>query len=177
MAIIRRFDSRPRDTAIRAFAAGAGPPLSDELRERLTEQRRSRAREELLDVRLDPKAPYLLADVANPIRGSRYRVHLPTGRSFEGALCECTDFSTRGLGTCKHLEAVRLWLVDHPEVGPPTAPGRWPEAAAWWRELDARLAAGPRSRQPLARWWRSAGALLYAAPSAATARRPTPMEH
>ena len=29
--------------------------------------------------------------------------------------CSCLDFKTSRLGTCKHIEAVKLWLEDHPK--------------------------------------------------------------
>ena len=30
--------------------------------------------------------------------------------------CSCLDFKTSRLGTCKHIEAVKLWLEDHPTL-------------------------------------------------------------
>jgi len=41
--------------------------------------------------------------VINPERNSRYRVAL-RGHEPGGNFCECMDFKTNGLGTCKHIE-------------------------------------------------------------------------
>ena len=36
------------------------------------------------------------------------------GKTSRWNYCSCLDFKTSRLGTCKHLEAVKLWLEDHP---------------------------------------------------------------
>ncbi|MCQ2138661.1 MAG: SNF2-related protein [Bacteroidales bacterium] len=45
--------------------------------------------------------------VGNPKSRSEYKV-VYCGRGSEWNYCSCMDFKTSGLGTCKHLEAVRL---------------------------------------------------------------------
>lgn len=137
------------------------PPLTEARRRELTEERRSRAHEELLDVRPISREAYPVLDVANPLRGSRYRVHLPSYPSLEGALCECTDFALRGLGTCKHLEAVRFWLSEHAAELPPTPSSRWPGASSLWKEVDARQSRRRGDPLPASLAWRSPGALLF----------------
>ncbi|MGA8055639.1 MAG: DEAD/DEAH box helicase [Burkholderiales bacterium] len=57
-------------------------------------------------------------DARNPVF-SNFRVKSPTGRTYSVEIrdvagrqfaCECVDFRTNGLGTCKHVEAVLLQL-------------------------------------------------------------------
>ena len=132
-------------------------------RRALAEDRRLRAREELLEVRDRGGSPYLVLEVTNPVRGSRYRVFLPAYPELEPIVCECTDYSRRGLGTCKHIEAAREWLAhDAPagragegSTGEP-APGRL------WREIDARQAHRGRDPAPESLAWRRPGAALFA---------------
>ncbi|HEY8497636.1 MAG TPA: hypothetical protein VIK90_00150 [Limnochordales bacterium] len=78
-------------------------------REAAIRQRRQRAREEGLVARLVGGVPFY----------GRYRVGGGSGREHEvrfrwtrGAVhrCDCKDYETNGLGTCKHVEAVWLHL-------------------------------------------------------------------
>jgi hypothetical protein len=141
------------------------PPLSAEDRAREAQRRRLRAREELLDVRVDERPPFPLLEVSNPLRGTHYRVYAPAYPSWEAASCDCTDFARRGLGTCKHLEAARAWAAERPEALHPTRTARDPEVAAVWKAIDARLgAAGSRRSRPAAQRWREPGAALYEIP-------------
>ncbi|HEV2231691.1 MAG TPA: hypothetical protein VGS18_05855 [Thermoplasmata archaeon] len=126
----------------RAVAPGGGgreespaPATNEELRA----ERRARAIEEPLDVRVVQTIPFLALEVRNPVRNSHYRVLVPAFPSKESALCSCPDFARRGIGTCKHLEAV--WL--HLDQEPPTTPIRRAElrpATDLWAEIDRRLA-------------------------------------
>jgi hypothetical protein len=140
---------------------GPAVPLSAEARSSATAARRARAHEGLFDIRPVPGVPYLALEVANPIRGSRYQVHLPAYPDPEPAICECTDFARRGLGTCKHLEAVRLWLQENPGAGPGETLSPWPRTPAFWRELDALELSRRRDPAPASIAWRRPGALLY----------------
>ncbi len=47
--------------------------------------------------------------VSNPSTKSRYKV-VYRGHGSEWNYCSCMDFKTSQLGTCKHLEKVKLWL-------------------------------------------------------------------
>lgn len=47
--------------------------------------------------------------VHNPVSRNDYRV-VYRGEASEWNYCSCMDFKASRLGTCKHLEAVRLWL-------------------------------------------------------------------
>lgn len=49
--------------------------------------------------------------VRNPLTRSEYKV-VYRGVGSEWNYCSCMDFKTSGLGTCKHLEAVKLWVKD-----------------------------------------------------------------
>lgn len=49
--------------------------------------------------------------------GGRYKVAF-RGVCSERNYCSCLDFRTNGLGTCKHLEAVSLWLQQEVEGYP-----------------------------------------------------------
>jgi hypothetical protein len=125
-------------------------------------ERKIRSVEEPLDVRLRSARPYPLLEVRNPIRETQYLVMLPEFPARESALCTCTDFARRGLGTCKHLEAGFRWLTEHPDA-PPLLPddGRPPRSAAIWKRVDQRLAASAKDPSLPARRWRRAGAVLY----------------
>ncbi|MCI4322606.1 MAG: hypothetical protein L3K03_01040 [Thermoplasmata archaeon] len=100
--------------------------------------RRARGRDDPLDVRPLRDLPLVAFEAVNRARGSRYPVYLPAAPSLEGGMCTCEDFARRGRGTCKHLEAVGLYVADHPEEGAPRAV---PPVPGVWDEIDARLAA------------------------------------
>src|SRR6266478_2320326 len=73
-------------------------------------RRRERAQSEAFAItNLDPSHPVF----------SQFRVQSPTGRIYSVEIrdvrerqfaCDCVDFRTNGLGTCKHVEAVLLQL-------------------------------------------------------------------
>jgi hypothetical protein len=128
-------------------------------------ERRARALEEPLDVRLRRRTPYPLLEVRNPIHGTVYLVMLPEFPAGSSALCTCTDFARRGLGTCKHIEAGLPWLRAHPEASPLIADR--PERGGTvriWKKIEAGLAAATRGPTLDARRWRRAGALLLNSP-------------
>lgn len=130
----------------------------------LTEQRRHRAREELLDVHRKEGAPFLMLEVTNPLRQTHYRVFVPEYPQLATMACVCTDFGHRGLGTCKHLEAAREWLGRTPLVAPDRSSTTGVEAARIWREIDARQASALRDRGPAALRTRRPGAVLFDRP-------------
>jgi hypothetical protein len=103
--------------------------------------RRMRAAEEPLDVRLRSAQPFVQLEVRNPVHRTSYRVLVPAYPSLEAAICTCTDFARRGLGTCKHLEAARAWLGEHPELpSAPPATAEPPNAEALWSAVERGLA-------------------------------------
>lgn len=55
--------------------------------------------------------------VSSSSSGGRYKVAF-RGVCSERNYCSCLDFRTNGLGTCKHLEAVSLWLQQEVEGYP-----------------------------------------------------------
>jgi len=124
--------------------------------------RRRRAAEEPLDVRLRSREPVVDLDVRNPIHRTSYRVLFPEYPHRDSAICTCTDFARRGLGTCKHLEAGWSWLQGLPrlpEVAPPPAPTRPPGEV--WKEIDGRLERLVRSPPQQIRAVEQAGAVLF----------------
>jgi hypothetical protein len=124
-------------------------------------ERRSRAVEEPLDLRLTARQPFVRLEVANPLHHSVYEVLFPGAPDLTVALCTCTDFARTGLGTCKHVEAARRFLERHPNAplqGP--APPPWDGAPAW-QEIDRRLADPTVAGLPKSLAWRWAGAVLY----------------
>lgn len=129
-------------------------------------ERRARAIEEPLDVQLRTAEPYPLLEVRNPIRRTAYLVMLPEYPSRSSALCTCTDFARRGLGTCKHIEAGLRWLSEHPDA-PPLRPGADDAArtARLWKKLDLRAGAASKDPAPPSRRWRRAGATLFEGPN------------
>lgn len=74
------------------------------------DRRRQRARDERMRIaNLTPEHPVF----------SNFEVHSGSGRSYQVEIrdvssrefaCDCVDFRSNGLGTCKHVEAVLLWL-------------------------------------------------------------------
>jgi SWIM zinc finger len=92
---------------------------------------------EPLDVRaVDPPAPFPLLEVRNPSHGTRYQVALPGFPEKLGALCSCEDFSRRGKGTCKHIEAAFVALRAQPPTRVPPPSAEWAESV--WAEIDRR---------------------------------------
>jgi hypothetical protein len=145
-----------------------GPSSPDRVpAEEALASRRRRAAEELLDVRLAARDPVVRLEVRNPIHRTSYSVLFPEFPRRDAAMCTCTDFARRGLGTCKHIEAGWGWLEEHgvppgtdPEAPPPTAVGElWP---AIDRRLEALRREGPRGIRDVER----AGALLFEEPAA-----------
>jgi hypothetical protein len=124
-------------------------------------ERRSRALEEPLDLRLRQREPYPIVEVRNPLHRTAYLVLRPTFPERVPALCTCTDFARRGLGTCKHIEAADPWLKSHPDAKPSSAPGPGPSPASVWHEIDRRLERAPREDRPLSLRVREAGAVLF----------------
>jgi hypothetical protein len=118
-------------------------------------ERRSRALEEMLDVRSQRDGPpgVVTLEVRNLRRQSRYTVFVPAYPDRTGAFCGCVDFAKRDLGTCKHIEAAWLWLADQgPEGRNPTP---YPSAAPLWAAVLRRL------RQPPAPGLRRSARLRY----------------
>lgn len=64
--------------------------------------------------------------VRNPLKGNDYKV-VYRGANSPWNYCSCMDFKTSRLGTCKHVEAVKLWLSRksglrvHREIPPYTS--------------------------------------------------------
>ena len=145
--------TRNPSTRRRSAARGADPNA--------VADRRARAIEEALDVRLRTRDPYPLLEVRNPLHGTGYLVMLPDFPGRESALCTCTDFARRGLGTCKHIEAGLRWLTDHPEALPlPRRDRGGPRTAGLWKKIDQRESALSRDPAPPGVRWRRPGALL-----------------
>jgi hypothetical protein len=129
-----------------------------ETQEQARTDRRVRALENPLDVRLRFDPRFVRLEVRNPAHDTRYDVVLPTYPEREGGFCTCTDFARRGIGTCKHLEAAWLWVAEHyPEIPPlPSEPSRSSE----WAAIDQGLKAQARSRAPDPLRFRIGGAAL-----------------
>jgi len=73
-------------------------------------RRRMRAREETFRIRnLDPRHPIFSNFSVESGSGLSYSVEVRDVRNRQFA-CECVDFRVNGLGTCKHVEAVLLYL-------------------------------------------------------------------
>jgi len=109
------------------------------------------------------RTPYPLARVRNPLRSTEYTVHFPAAPDLALALCTCPDFARRGLGTCKHTEAARSWLVDHLDAEVPPRRGRPIDPQRVWAAIDR----GERARPTPAtgRDLRAVGAALIDEPA------------
>jgi hypothetical protein len=143
----------------------ANSPTAAE-RRTAVDERRTRSVEEPLDVRLRSRDVYPILEVRNPLHGTAYRVLLPEFPATASALCTCTDFARRGLGTCKHIEAGVRWLREHPGATPLLPRGRGSgRTAGVWREVDRRLARRDSEPGPESRAWRRPGAVLFERPA------------
>lgn len=120
-------------------------------------ERRSRALEEVLDVRRVRGPPYLRTlEVRNPRHQSHYTLYVPAYPDRTGTYCGCVDFARRDLGTCKHIEAAWLWLDDHPDEKPTDPDGVRTDL---WAAIERRVRRLPRNLPPSGRL-RYAGELL-----------------
>ena len=146
-------------------AVGRRPPHRTEEPDPLAlASRRQRAAEEPLDVWLREREPVVELEVRNPIHRTSYRVLFPEYPGRGSALCTCTDFAKRGLGTCKHLEAGWSWLEGRRELPAPsgTAPapvGR--SIAELWTEVERRMGAAGRLHPKSIRDVEALGRLLW----------------
>jgi hypothetical protein len=103
--------------------------------------RRSRALEEPLEARLLSRRAYPLLEVRNPVHRTSYLVMFPEFPSEASAMCTCTDFARRGLGTCKHIVAANRWLRANPDAEPAGHdPAPEPRPVDVWKEIDRKLA-------------------------------------
>ena len=121
--------------------------------------RRRRAAEEPLDLRARSLAPFLDVEVRNPIHRTSYHVLFPEFPRRDSALCTCTDFARRGLGTCKHLEAAWSWLQTAPALPSPD-PDRTDEDEVWKR-IDGSLESVVKNRPSRIRDVERAGEVLF----------------
>lgn len=112
-------------------------------------------------MRLRTREPFPILEVRNPLHGTGYRVLLPEWPSRSSALCTCTDFARRGLGTCKHLEAGVRWFGDHPDAKPLSVPAAVPRPSTVWREIESRQGSVPPTPLPDSLRLRRVGAVLY----------------
>lgn len=139
---------------------GDGHPLSPQ------EARRARGVREHFELHFEPNAVGVPTWTVASASGQSYRVLLPAFPQREGAQCSCPDFATRGLGTCKHLEATLARAAGSP---PPELSDRTPVSpAVTWAEVDRVQSealgsypnGGPRDHVQLARALRKVGRLL-----------------
>jgi hypothetical protein len=135
------------------------------------ERRRARAEREHLKAVYEPTPFGVPAWRVEGAHGQSYRILVPAFPDREGAQCSCPDFLTRGLGTCKHLEATLAQAAASPPEelrasrAPPPPSLSWSEIEAAQEEVAGRLA-GPRplSNPELALALRRVGKRLTASP-------------
>ncbi len=73
-------------------------------------KRRQRAREEVFAItNTDPRHPIFSNFRVKSASGLTYSVEI-RGLNTHQSVCDCVDFRTNGLGFCKHVEAVTLYL-------------------------------------------------------------------
>jgi len=162
----RLLPSAPAATVVGRQRSGTGSREGGSAEEALASRRR-RAAEEPLDVRLAAREPVVRLEVRNPVHRTSYAVVFPEYPLRGSALCTCTDFARRGLGSCKHIEAGWSWLEEHglpagpdPDSTPPTGAGEL------WTAIDRRLDALRRERPQRMRDVERVGALLFEPPAA-----------
>lgn len=78
-----------------------------------TALRRQAAQKENLIVRQPAdEGQYGIYEVRNPLSHNTYKVVF-RGTGSKWNFCSCPDFKTNQLGTCKHVEAVKIWRQEH----------------------------------------------------------------
>ena len=75
-------------------------------------RRQAAADEHFIITSVDEKLEPGTYSVKNPKTKREYKVVYRGARS-EWNYCSCMDFKTSQLGTCKHIEALRLWMKSH----------------------------------------------------------------
>lgn len=147
----------------------SGPPRLTRPEAELRAERRLRALETPLDVRYRPDPRFVRLEVRNPVHRTRYEVLLPAFPDASTGFCTCTDYAKRGIGTCKHLEAVRLWLEEHPGEVTRLPGHRGNAGRALWAEVDRRIRSLEHAHGLDPRVLRYAGSALLALPKRARA--------
>lgn len=147
----------PERVPDRALRSARPPP---EAEEQARTERRVRALENPLDVRIRADPRFVRLEVRNPVHDTRYDVLLPAYPEREGGFCTCTDFARRGVGTCKHLESAWLWVSEHFEEVPKLLPE--PTHDPEWAVIDRALKTQAKSREPDPLRFRIGGAALLA---------------
>ena len=75
-------------------------------------RRQAAQKENLLVRQSGDEGQYGVYEVRNPLSRSVYKV-VYRGLTSKWNFCSCLDFKTNQLGTCKHIEAVKIWRLDH----------------------------------------------------------------
>lgn len=75
-------------------------------------RRQAALREKFLIAEKNRKEDPGYYNVVNSVSHSEYRV-VYRGQESSWNYCSCMDFKTSQLGTCKHLEAVKLWIEEN----------------------------------------------------------------
>jgi hypothetical protein len=133
----------------------------------------ARAVTERLRVRPVSGQPFWVFAVRNPVHHTQYQVSLPDLPGGEAQFCSCVDFSRRGIGTCKHIEAASAWLDAHPEAPRPLL--RRSDATRLWSAIDAARKEADAADRPASLRLRAPGRRLFepggTAPSMAARKR------
>ena len=144
------------------------------LREEQIDIRRQRAAEEQFRIQnLGRNRVFSDYQVTNPTTGGQYRVSI-RGFDVGDNTCECPDFRTNTLGTCKHIEAVLAVAArgDAAAAAPPQgrrhAPGDLPPLR---RATAPRPASAAAPLRPAAARWPRPSSTAAACGRAATAIR------
>ena len=78
-------------------------------------RRQAAQKENLLVRQSGDEGQYGVYEVRNPLSHNVYKV-VYRGLASKWNFCSCPDFRTNQLGTCKHIEAVKIWRTDHRKV-------------------------------------------------------------
>ncbi len=78
-------------------------------------RRQAAQKENLLVRQPGDEGQYGVNEVRNPLSHNVYKV-VYRGLASKWNFCSCPDFRTNQLGTCKHIEAVKIWRTDHRKV-------------------------------------------------------------
>lgn len=124
--------ARPSHRTAKLIPGGTeeGHPLTP------AELRKARASSEKFEVTYAPSPLGVPTWTIGSGSGQHYRVLVPAFPDREGAQCSCLDFLTRGLGTCKHLEATLAQAAISPPPGLERERAKLELVAPGWAQIE-----------------------------------------
>src|SRR6266436_3415678 len=134
-------------------------------------KRRQRAREEVFTItNIDPRHPVFSDFRVKSASGQTYSVEIRSLNAHQ-SVCDCVDFRTNGLGFCKHVEAVTLYLqARHKQLlksAQAAGSNRIEVAIDAASDTLCVLDSQKKLPRPVGKWFDPLGRLLNGSPDAA----------